>query len=371
MSFRFSNLGNDPLALHRVLEDSDPCSNVGQLSDFDQQLHVASIFILFLASALGVAVPLAPKYSTKLAAHPYLIVLGKCAGIGVMISCGLVHMILPSTESLTSDCLPTFFNTSYPAFSFVFALLAVLCSHLTEFLLVSYVSGSSHVRDSHPIQSTPGEEESDEELPSRKKMLDDEENFEGTSTKQAGSEEADAAELPVRDLAAEGLKLHKAQQFTETLLTEFSLSVHSIFIGIALGVSDSSTLVALLIALVFHQILEGVALGCRLADGALGSRIVLLFGGVFAVSGPFGVVVGIGVYRTLNPNGAAFLLVQGVFDGLCGGLLLYAGFQLLMRDFRDDVERHCLGTRRVAMIVGMFAAMWLSALAMSVIGAWA
>jgi zinc transporter 1/2/3 len=342
-------------ASYRALEDGgNPCYVVGA-SQYDQGLHVAAIFILFIASALGVVVPLVPKYSRNFREYPYLIILGKCAGTGVMLSCSLVHMILPSTEALTSECLPALFNTAYPAFSFAFALLAALGSHLTEFLLFASITGS---------QGAGRTENADEDS----KGIDVDVT-EDQSIKKNGWEKSDL--LNVQDPLRDQEQLVKAKHLTEALLAEFSLSMHSVFVGVALGVSDNSTVVALLIALIFHQLLEGVALGCRLADSTIGPWTVTLFAAIFSVSCSVGIIIGIGVYRTFNSNGEAFLLVQGIFDGISGGLLLYNGFQLLLVDFHEDLKLHCRGDRRNLMIIGMFAALWTSACAMSLIGAWA
>ena len=163
----------------------------------------------------------------------------------------------------------------------------------------------------------------------------------------------------------------RTKQLTEAIITEVSLSVHSVFVGLSLGINEGSTLVALLIALVFHQILEGVALGCRLAESLLGPRDVLLFGLVFSISCPIGVVIGICVHNFVNPNAQSLLLVQGIFDGICGGLLLYMGFQLLLVDFNQDVSKYCNGKHRTRMVLGMFVSLWLAAFAMSLIGRWA
>jgi solute carrier family 39 (zinc transporter), member 1/2/3 len=354
---------------HRSLEDSDPCALV-EISAYDHSLHIAAIFVLFVASVSGVALPLLPKYSKALSVNPYYIVLGKCAGAGVMLSCSLVHMILPSTEALTSECLPPFFSSSYPAFSFFFALLAALASHLVEFVVESIIADKLATEASGEAAGPgPGPGKVAEEVVSLDDPPPDQEEEDGNGSRsdygslaKVDKVEADAA---MHD------KLVEAKQLSETLLVEFSLSVHSIFVGLALGVSDGSTLVALLVALIFHQFLEGVALGCRLADSSLGRCNEAVFTSLFSVSCSIGVVIGIALYSTLNTNGEAFLLVSGILDGICGGLLLYNGFLLLLTDFSRDLKKHCLGARRAAKVVGMFASLWIAALVMSLIGAWA
>ena len=126
----------------------------------------------------------------------------------------------------------------------------------------------------------------------------------------------------------------------------------------------------LLIALCFHQFFEGIALGSRLADAHLPStwhELALTF--VFAIAAPVGLGVGVAVTAGLNPNGATFLLVQGIFDSVCAGMLLYLAFSLLFHDFTLDMKRHCGGKKQEWVLqVGMFAAMWTGAGIMAFIG---
>jgi zinc transporter 1/2/3 len=251
------------------------------------------------------------------------------------------------------------FNSTYPAFSFAFALLAALFSHMTEFLLFNFISGGGSAERQHP----------------EKQWCDNPMDEVANAANEVGRYGVDGDHSVVKHqvcdpIAEEEERLLRTKQLTEALLAEFSLSVHSVFVGVALGVSEGSTLVALLIALVFHQLLEGVALGCRLADSVIGVRTVVLFGVVFSVSSSVGVMIGIGVYGSLNTDGETFSLFQGIFDGISGGLLLYSGFQLLLVDFHQDLLKHCQGMFRRLMILGMFSALWLSAFAMSLIGAW-
>ena len=52
-------------------------------------------------------------------------------------------------------------------------------------------------------------------------------------------------------------------------MLELGIALHSVLIGVALGVSDSATAPALAAALVFHQSFEGFALGSALADAGM------------------------------------------------------------------------------------------------------
>ena len=51
--------------------------------------------------------------------------------------------------------------------------------------------------------------------------------------------------------------------------------------------------------------------------------------------------VGVVASGSVLTNGSTFLLVQGTFDGICAGLLLYIGFAMLLGDFNKDLARLC------------------------------
>ena len=92
---------------------NDPCA-VFQPPDWSIGLHVAAVFVVLIASSVGACIPILAKYHPGFDIDPYYIILGKCMGIGVVLSCGLVHMLQPASESLTSPCLPWEFNTGQP-----------------------------------------------------------------------------------------------------------------------------------------------------------------------------------------------------------------------------------------------------------------
>ena len=72
---------------------------------YSQPFHVAAVFIVLVASALGAIIPLVGSHYSKYAVPPFVLVLGKCAGTGVVLACGFIHMLQPSNESLTNPCL--------------------------------------------------------------------------------------------------------------------------------------------------------------------------------------------------------------------------------------------------------------------------
>lgn len=95
----------------------DPCAGAApEVSG----LRIASIFILLACSAAGVLPALMGKRTTGLASRA--ITLCKTVGTGVVLSCALIHMLLPAVESLTSECVPASVSEDYPALAYLIAL---------------------------------------------------------------------------------------------------------------------------------------------------------------------------------------------------------------------------------------------------------
>ena len=150
------------------------------------------------------------------------------------------------------------------------------------------------------------------------------------------------------------------------IMMEFGVTVHSIFIGLAVGVASDDDLRSLLVALVFHQFFEGVALGSRLAAADFATSLEATMSFVFTISAPVGIAIGAAIVGTsqLDAGSPTFLLTQGSFDGICGGILLYLGFGLLFVDFPRDLE-NAKGWR---VRVGFMISLWTGAGLMAFIG---
>jgi zinc transporter 1/2/3 len=71
-------------------------------------------------------------------------------------------------------------------------------------------------------------------------------------------------------------------------ILEIGIAAHSVIIGIALGVATGSSFPPLLIAICFHQLFEGLALGSTIAQAGYGRVKSLLLGGVYALTTPLG-----------------------------------------------------------------------------------
>ena len=336
----------------------DPCTVTVATADYNKSLHVAAIFIILVCSFLGCGLPLLGKYFPRTKINPFIIILGKCMGMGIVLACALVHMLQPGNESLSSVCLPFEFNTTYTAFAYLYAMLGAIFMHFLDFCMLHYIAKQQKLKDTLEKERENGGQEQSEQEMSVKKMKEEEEE-----------EKAILAADP-HMLVHSVLLDPRVQRTIRLYALQFALTVHSVFIGLTTGVAGQSEVRALLVALCFHQFFEGIALGSRIVDTNLKSHAqeaLMVF--VFSISSPVGIAIGIALSLSLDPNGENFLFVQGTFDSVCAGFLLYIGFNLLLRDFPEDMGKYCFRKKyENLMIFGMFGALWLGAGLMAYIG---
>lgn len=112
-------------------------------------------------------------------------------------------------------------------------------------------------------------------------------------------------------------------QLAAVFLSEASIAIHSVLIGITLGVTNGDEIVPLLIALTFHQFLEGVAIGTAAVYAGMKLRVIVILGLIFAVTTPIGTAIGIGVRQSYNTNSSGALLTQGILDAIGAGMLIF------------------------------------------------
>jgi zinc transporter 1/2/3 len=122
-------------------------------------------------------------------------------------------------------------------------------------------------------------------------------------------------------------------------IIEASIAVHSILIGIALGVgTEEPEITSLLIALCFHQFFEGIALGGAVAKAQQSRGFLVTLIGLFSVSCSLGVAIGIGITEYFDESNPEVGWITGIFGSLAAGTLLYIGLCDLMADsFHDAI----------------------------------
>lgn len=160
-------------------------------------------------------------------------------------------------------------------------------------------------------------------------------------------------------------------QLTAVFILEFGIIFHSVFVGLTLAVagSDFNTLY---VVLVFHQTFEGLGLGSRLATLPWpdSKRLTPYFLGLaYALSTPIAIAIGLGVRQSYPPEGRTTLIVNGVFDSISAGILIYTALVELMAHefmFSSSMRRAPLRT-----VLWAFFLICMGAALMALLGKWA
>jgi zinc transporter 1/2/3 len=160
------------------------------------------------------------------------------------------------------------------------------------------------------------------------------------------------------------------KQSMQITLIEGGILFHSVFVGMTISITAEGFII-LLIAIVFHQMFEGLGLGSRIAAVPYPSNswkpwvLVVAFG----TTAPIGQAIGLVTRGSYDPNSAFGLIIVGVFNAISSGLLIYAALvDLLAEDFLSEEAQHTLKGKDRTMA---FIYVLLGAAGMAIVGAFA
>jgi solute carrier family 39 (zinc transporter), member 1/2/3 len=306
--------------------------------------HVVAIFAVLTSAFFGTVLPILGRRVEAFRAPEYVYAVGKSIATGVVLGVAVIHMLEPANESLTSECLPDAIRNLSNPLAYIICLASVAAMHSLEACLRVFFENRAAANFAHP------ESEESEHL---------------LSGSDGGYHHHHPIVLIDDAATTSGVNLLSA------VLLEFGVSLHSIFVGLTVGVSADAELFTLVCALCLHQFFEGVALGSRLVEASLTPTAEYIFSAVFVLSAPFGAAVGVMVVceHLVSTNGSSYLLMQGILDSVCAGILLYLGFQLLVSDFYSELHTYSRKVRfpRLFLIV-MLLGLWSGLIIMSLIG---
>ncbi|PHH52024.1 Zinc-regulated transporter 1 [Ceratocystis fimbriata CBS 114723] len=317
-------------------------------------LRIASIFIILASSLLGALLPLfLSRLNTKYSPKNMFFVF-KFIGTGVIIATAWMHLLSPAVEALHSECLAD--KLGEYDWVFFIALMTILLMVLIETLATHFsdsiarkMSGSTSRAGAH------NDTMADEAAPTNSSISDNEIPVEKGDN--APSAPVDLSYLPHSHGHGPHIQSHGpvsniafSGQIIAILILEFGVIFHSVFIGLVLSTTDE--VVVLTIVLVFHQLMEGLGLGSRLAavnwpEGRGWWPFLLSL--LYAVSTPIGIAAGLGARPN---NGNTQTLINGIFDSISGGILMYTGLvELLAHEFmfNEDMNRSPLRVKFAAL----------------------
>ncbi|KAI8365825.1 Zinc/iron permease [Choanephora cucurbitarum] len=341
--------------------EEDECASPS-MTNYNMPFRVGALFIILGTSALGVFAPIIlHKISpyTKNSIRGWILTIGKFFGTGVILATAFVHMLPEALENFDSDCLSDGWK-SYGAFAGVFCMLSSFALQLLELAAVANIE---RIREKKAAEIMTADMEKSERAS---------DNSLDTSATANQNTSHDVC----HDHAHE--HVHSAGLFEEedaykhigTLILELGIVMHSIIIGITLSNTGSDEFVTLLIALVFHQFFEGVALGTRINEMNIkGWARPALMGTLFMIMTPIGCAIGIGIHSSFNPNSSSSILASAILDSLSAGILLYNAYISLM----SQEINHNADFRRIPFMRKFvcFVSMYLGAGLMALLGKWA
>ncbi|KAI9500083.1 Zinc/iron permease [Coemansia spiralis] len=332
------------------------------VEDWQKGIHIGAIFIVMAMSGLGSFLPIISKFVPQLHVPKIALTIGKFLGTGVIISTALIHMLPEGSESLSNPCIGDRMG-NYGGWPGVLAIMAILLMHLMEFLMSNYAMSKHGHEHGAPANI---EKSSGQALEQGSNVTNS-----GTPEHKLSVDSHDISRVRTDNQNQENCDANRIS----TYILELGICLHSVIIGVTLSITTGSSFKTLLIAICFHQLCEGLALGSRLAevsDSRKSHRKAFLTAAisalVFMLITPLGMVIGIGVRYSYQPNSPTALMAMGVLDSLSAGILLYTGLvNLLVEEFGTLEFRGF----RVSKKVACFIACYIGAGVMALIGNWA
>ncbi|OAY45717.1 zinc transporter 1 [Manihot esculenta] len=314
LSFPLSLLCLPLLAYSECTCDQDPEENDKTKTIRYKLVAISSILI---ASALGVTIPICGKKISSLNPEKSFFFLIKAFSAGVILSTGFVHIFPDAYESLTSPCLKEKPWGEFPFSGFVAMVSAVMTMMIDSF-------ATSYYRRLHFEKALP--------VSGNEEMERKHEGHVHVHT-HASHGHAHGSAL-IAD--ASSTSSHFRHRIVSQVL-ELGILVHSVIIGISLGVSESiNTIKPLIAALTFHQFFEGMGLGGCISQAKFKAQSMVVMVIFYSLTTPIGIGIGMGITQSYNENSPTALIVEGVLNSAAAGILIYMALvDLLAEDFMN------------------------------------
>jgi zinc transporter 1/2/3 len=259
----------------------------------------------------------------------------KYFGSGIIVATAFIHLLAPANEALGNECL-TGVISEYDWVEGI-ALMTIFVMFFLELMVMRYAKiGTGHDHEAAHTHGPSSSHNSEGNSLQEHKLQDTEA---GSNNPHLRGEDHLGHQ---RDHTSDGVTTDweprssvpetYSAQLTAVFILEFGVIFHSIFVGLTLAVSGDE-FITLYIVLVFHQMFEGLGLGARLAEvpWPASKRWTPYFLGIaYGLSTPIAIAIGLGVRQTFAPESATTLIVNGVFDSISAGILIYTGLIELM-----------------------------------------
>ncbi|AGO13728.1 AaceriAGL143Cp [[Ashbya] aceris (nom. inval.)] len=357
---------------HSHSGEAEECSAENEYDGGDG-IRILSIFIILLASAIGTFFPMLGSRFSRVRLPHWAFFFAKYFGSGVIVATGFIHLLLHGHEYLSNPCLGGVL-AEYP-WAFAICMMSLFTLFFVEINSHHFVNKAAR----NTAVAVVGEE----------KSIKDDESREDTTPKPTTTAASGANSAAVsqhfghdeyhqdleqaKSLATDPQREQYLNQLISLFILEFGVVFHSILIGLSLAVTATEHYNTLFIVLIFHQMFEGMGLGARIAETEWGAHrkwTPWILGLGYSLSTPVAIAIGLGVRHSFAPESRTSLIVNGVFDSLSAGILLYTGLiELMAHEFL--FSNSFKGEGGFKKMMQGFVYMCLGAGLMALLGKWA
>ncbi|KAL9105971.1 MAG: hypothetical protein Q9227_008926 [Pyrenula ochraceoflavens] len=386
--------------------------------EYDVGIHTLGLFLVLAASCFGAGFPVVAKKVKWMKIPPNIFFFCKHFGTGVLIATAFVHLLPTAFQSLNDPCLPALFTDLYAPLPGVIMMGSLFVLFVIEMWLHSKTGGHSHggatgagiVPHGVPQQMAAPvyrARDWDEKTLDVKESIDSFSPYNGDAKSEmpawfivfyeqyvrqrdtmlsmirqttpnrfsmappaveASRFSGYEGDVEVAEPAVDPLVLKKMS--LQITLIEGGILFHSVFVGMTVSITIDGFIV-LLVAILFHQMFEGLGLGSRIAavpypKGSIRPWLLVF---AFGTTAPIGQAIGLLTRSSYDPESAFGLIIVGTFNAISSGLLLYAALvDLLAQDFLSEEAD---ATMNKGAKIKAFIYVLLGAAGMSIVGAFA
>ncbi|KAG3114879.1 hypothetical protein PI125_g6034 [Phytophthora idaei] len=301
------------------------CGCVSVEQDYDVGQHVGAILITFAVSAAGTLVPIISKKIPACNTKSIVMEAISSFAFGVVLATGLIHMVNEGIQKLSDECLGSIVE-EYECLGLAIVLITMILMHFIECEGVVFFGregsafhGHDHDHASDVVELT-------------------------ISTRSNSSSPANTNN-PYQKKDVEKLAHNGIRRKIATVIFEVGVIFHS---------------------LVFF---EGVAVSSAALGSIEAPNKLLMMNFLFSITTPIGQAFGIAIHSSYSSSSTTALWMQGIFDCVAGGILLYTGLVELLT-YKMTTNRKFL-SRSTSQRFTLYISMWLGAGLMALIGKWA
>lgn len=363
-------------------------------------LRITAIFVVLITSSFCVFFPVVAAQVRWLSIPQAVYIFARYFGAGVLVATAFIHLLDPAYRAIGPDtCVGL--TGRWAGYSWVpgIVLASVIAIFLIDFIAETIVEskwGLAHGPISalaDPGSQTDQDKQCErvsalgvESLPSTRSQMPinsaSHRDHDHRTHQFLHSGDQDIAvtlahvdsecarEYDVDEKKMEGMDRLFYQQIFAFYILEIGVIVHSVIIGLNLGVAEEEFSV-LFPVITVHQSFEGLGIGARLSTIPFPQRHKWLQWAcciAYGVTTPIAIAIGVGLRSVYAADSFTAKAVSGLLDAVSAGILIYSSLvELLARDFLFNPER----TKDKKQLLLMISYLILGALLMALLGKWA